>query len=66
MYYENVADAAKAKEGLAGLTMDGKTLRIDFSYTKKAHSPTPGKYLGKASRRRSGGGGGGSGSGRYA
>lgn len=59
MYYNTVQDAAKAKEGLAGLAMDGRTLRIDFSYTKKAHSPTPGQYLGRSTGRRNGGGGGG-------
>jgi len=55
VYFREVADAAKAKEGLADLIMEGRHLRIDFSYTKKAHSPTPGRYLGKSSRRRSGG-----------
>jgi len=41
----------KAKEELAGIVLHGRTLRVDFSYTKKAHSPTPGKYLGKATAR---------------
>jgi len=52
VYFKEEADAAKAKEGLAGLTMAGRSLRIDFSYTRKAHSPTPGRYLGRSSRRR--------------
>jgi len=52
VYFRSEDDAAAAKEGLAGLTMDGRNLRIDFSYTRKPHSPTPGKYLGRASRSR--------------
>jgi transformer-2 protein len=43
-------DAAKAKEALNGTELHGKKLRIDFSFTKRAHSPTPGRYMGPTSR----------------
>jgi len=54
VYFRSEDEAAAAKEGLAGLTMEGRNLRIDFSYTRKPHSPTPGRYLGRASRSRRG------------
>ena len=44
------------------LQIDGRKIRIDYSVTKRAHSPTPGNYQGflpKDSRRFGGGGGGG-------
>jgi len=49
---KSVEDAKKAKEGLAGQSLDGKSIRIDFSRTDKAHSPTPGRYMGKITRPR--------------
>ena len=29
--------------------MDGKKIRVDFSITKRAHTPTPGMYMGRPS-----------------
>lgn len=57
VYFREVSDAGKAKDELSGTVLEGRTLRVDFSYTKKAHSPTPGQYLGRASRNRRNGGG---------
>lgn len=51
VYFKTDADAAKAKEKSSGLIMHDRNIRIDFSVTKKAHSPTPGKYLGRATNR---------------
>jgi len=55
VYFTTVEGAMKAKEELSGITLHGRSLRVDFSYTKKAHSPTPGKYLGKVTRQRDSG-----------
>jgi len=52
VYFTSVDHAAKAKEGLVGMKLDGRTLRVDYSFTKKPHSPTPGKYLGRAAQHR--------------
>lgn len=37
----------QAKEMAAGKEIDGRKIRVDFSITKRAHTPTPGVYLGK-------------------
>lgn len=65
VYMHNVEDAVEAKEMIAGTELDNHKIRVDFSITKRAHTPTPGIYLGRASRDgnmrggrdRSGGGG---------
>ncbi|KAJ1740916.1 transformer 2 beta [Coemansia sp. RSA 1086] len=44
---ENVEDAQKAREELTGTTIHERRVRVDFSFTTKAHSPTPGKYKGQ-------------------
>ena len=62
---ETVEAAEDAKENLDGQELDGHRMRVDFSITKRAHTPTPGKYMGRpdqSARDRSYGGGGG---GRY-
>jgi len=51
VYFNSIESAIKAKEELVGMTLHGRQLRVDFSVTKKAHSPTPGKYLGKSASR---------------
>ena len=38
--------------------MDGKKIRVDFSITKRAHTPTPGMYMGRPSGGHSSYGGG--------
>eukprot|EP01120_Amphizonella_sp_Union-15-10_P016273 TRINITY_DN8522_c1_g1_i1.p1 TRINITY_DN8522_c1_g1~~TRINITY_DN8522_c1_g1_i1.p1 ORF type:complete len:243 (-),score=25.39 TRINITY_DN8522_c1_g1_i1:168-803(-) len=50
VYFDDVDDARKAKENMNGMNLHGRNIRIDFSFTKKAHSPTPGQYMGKSSR----------------
>jgi len=47
VYFKREEDAGKAKESLNGMTLHGNKVRIDFSYTRKPHSPTPGRYMGK-------------------
>lgn len=63
VYFQNVADAAEAKERCNGIDIDGRKIRVDFSLTQRAHTPTPGIYMGKAQPRGHGGGGGGGGGG---
>jgi len=47
VYFDKEEDSAKAKEACTGMKMHGKYIRIDFSKTHRAHSPTPGKYMGE-------------------
>jgi len=71
IYFEHTEDASEAKEQCTGMEIDGRRIRVDFSITERAHTPTPGIYMGRpthsgsggSSRRGSGGYGGGGGSG---
>lgn len=45
--YEDQRDADDAKEECHGKDLDGRALRVDFSLTRRAHSPTPGVYKGR-------------------
>lgn len=54
VYFQNVADAAEAKERCNGIDIDGRKIRVDFSLTQRAHTPTPGIYMGKSHPGRSG------------
>ncbi|XP_022237755.1 transformer-2 protein homolog alpha-like isoform X2 [Limulus polyphemus] len=47
VYFESVEDAEEAKERCNGLEIDGRKIRVDYSITKRAHTPTPGIYMGK-------------------
>merc|ERR1712106_623591 len=47
IYYENVEDAAEARNAMSGADMDGRKIRVDFSITKRPHTPTPGMYMGR-------------------
>jgi hypothetical protein len=37
----------QAKDRSAGTEIDGRRIRVDYSITERAHTPTPGIYLGK-------------------
>lgn len=50
VYYEHLEDAKAAKEQLSGIEVDGRRIRVDYSITQRAHTPTPGVYMGKATR----------------
>lgn len=41
------AVAVQAKEHANGMELDGRRIRVDFSITKRAHTPTPGIYMGR-------------------
>jgi len=51
VYYRNTEDAVEAKDRLTGAEIDGRNIRIDYSITERAHTPTPGVYLGKPTSR---------------
>jgi len=58
IYFESQEDAKAAKEAMSDQEIDGRRVRVDFSITKRAHTPTPGVYMGRPTYRGGGGGGG--------
>ncbi|XP_064456412.1 transformer-2 protein homolog alpha-like [Ornithodoros turicata] len=61
VYFENVDDAKAAKDRCNGIEIDGRKIRVDYSITQRAHTPTPGIYMGKPSYSSNKGGGYGGG-----
>jgi len=53
--FEDIQDAVDAKRDAAGIEVRGRQIRIDYSITKRAHSPTPGVYVGMKGGYRGGG-----------
>uniref|UniRef100_A0A0K8SDT0 Transformer-2 beta n=3 Tax=Lygus hesperus TaxID=30085 RepID=A0A0K8SDT0_LYGHE len=47
VYYEHLEDARNAKEQCTGMEIGGRKIRVDYSITERAHTPTPGIYMGK-------------------
>ncbi|XP_071442980.1 transformer-2 protein homolog alpha-like isoform X1 [Hetaerina americana] len=47
VYFESTEDAKAAKEQCTGMEIDGRRIRVDYSITQRAHTPTPGIYMGK-------------------
>ncbi|XP_070995451.1 transformer-2 protein homolog alpha-like [Oncorhynchus clarkii lewisi] len=70
VYFERIADSKEAMERANGMELDGRRIRVDFSITKRAHTPTPGIYMGRPTHnggggeRNNGGGSSGGGGGR--
>ncbi|BFG03837.1 transformer-2 sex-determining protein [Drosophila madeirensis] len=54
IYFENVADARVAKDACCGMEIDNRHIRVDYSITQRAHTPTPGVYMGRSSRNQNG------------
>lgn len=52
VYFDNLTDAKVAKDATNGIDIDGRRIRVDYSFTQRPHTPTPGKYMGQASRYR--------------
>merc|ERR1719384_68260 len=50
IYFETIDDASEARKAMDGKELDGKPIRVDFSITKRPHTPTPGRYMGRPSR----------------
>ena len=44
---KNPADAARAKEKLQGVDLNGRKITVEYSKRGKPREPTPGRYLGK-------------------
>ena len=57
--FDNIDDASEAKKDCEELVIDRKHIRVDFSITKRAHTPTPGIYMGRPTRSFGGSEGGG-------
>jgi len=49
--FERVDDATEARNSMTDTVLDGRKIRVDFSITKRAHTPTPGMYMGRDDRR---------------
>ncbi|XP_046678408.1 transformer-2 protein homolog beta-like isoform X2 [Homalodisca vitripennis] len=47
VYFESHEDAKVAKDQCTGMEIDGRRIRVDYSITQRAHTPTPGIYMGK-------------------
>uniref|UniRef100_A0A3Q0QQW0 Transformer-2 protein homolog alpha n=1 Tax=Amphilophus citrinellus TaxID=61819 RepID=A0A3Q0QQW0_AMPCI len=58
VYFERLEDSKEAMERANGMELDGRRIRVDYSITKRPHTPTPGIYMGRPTN--GGGGGGGS------
>ncbi|KAF4527019.1 hypothetical protein B566_EDAN001567 [Ephemera danica] len=63
VYFDSTEDAKVAKEQCTGMEIDGRRIRVDYSITQRAHTPTPGIYMGKPTYEMYGGSGGGGGGG---
>ncbi|XP_074543489.1 transformer-2 protein homolog alpha [Halichoeres trimaculatus] len=63
VYFERLEDSKEAVERANGMELDGRRIRVDYSITKRPHTPTPGIYMGRPTHN-SGRGGGGGGSSR--
>lgn len=50
VYFESAEDAKVAKEQCCGMEIDDRRIRVDYSITQRAHTPTPGVYMGKPTR----------------
>ncbi|XP_014669256.1 PREDICTED: transformer-2 protein homolog alpha-like [Priapulus caudatus] len=48
--FRDVEDAEEAKEKCSGIEVDGRRIRVDYSITQRAHTPTPGVYMGQSNR----------------
>ncbi|XP_028674113.1 transformer-2 protein homolog alpha isoform X1 [Erpetoichthys calabaricus] len=47
VYFERIDDAKEAMERANGMELDGRRIRVDYSITKRPHTPTPGIYMGR-------------------
>ncbi|KAJ8675326.1 hypothetical protein QAD02_011112 [Eretmocerus hayati] len=61
VYFEEIEDAKMAKEQCTGMEIEGRQVRVAYSITERAHTPTPGIYMGKPTHSYSDRGGGGGG-----
>lgn len=45
IYYAQINQASLARRECNGMNLDGKVIRVDYSITKRAHTPTPGTKI---------------------
>ncbi|CAG2193121.1 TRA2 [Mytilus edulis] len=45
IYFKNIEDSIEAKDRCAGQEIDGRRIRVDYSITQRAHTPTPGDVV---------------------
>uniref|UniRef100_A0A3Q4BWT5 Transformer-2 protein homolog alpha n=1 Tax=Mola mola TaxID=94237 RepID=A0A3Q4BWT5_MOLML len=57
VYFERLEDSKEAMERANGMELDGRRIRVDYSITKRPHTPTPGIYMGRPTHNSGGGGG---------
>lgn len=50
VYFASSEDAKVAKNQCSGMEIDERKIRVDYSITLRAHTPTPGKYMGRTTR----------------
>ncbi|XP_052840196.1 transformer-2 sex-determining protein isoform X2 [Drosophila gunungcola] len=50
IYFDKLEDARVAKDACSGIEVDDRRIRVDYSITQRAHTPTPGVYMGRPSR----------------
>lgn len=43
IYFLKIDDASNARRKFNGATLDGRRIRVDYSITKRPHTPTPGE-----------------------
>lgn len=51
VYYTKIRDATAARNETNGLEVKDRRIRVDYSKTKRAHTPTPGFYRGNRGQR---------------
>lgn len=51
IYYTKIRDATTALHETNGLEVKDRRIRVDYSKTKRAHTPTPGFYRGNRGQR---------------
>ncbi|XP_034475736.1 transformer-2 sex-determining protein-like [Drosophila innubila] len=49
IYFENLYDACMAKDACSGMEVDGRSIRVDYAYSQRVFTPTPGVYMGRPS-----------------
>ncbi|XP_059165098.1 transformer-2 protein homolog beta-like isoform X2 [Physella acuta] len=47
VYFKSTSDAVEARRETQGLVLDRRPIRVDYSFTTRPHSPTPGRYMGR-------------------
>ncbi|KAI2799515.1 hypothetical protein RDWZM_004873 [Blomia tropicalis] len=57
VYFSSIEDSSEALKNCNGIELHGRAIRVDYSHTQRAHTPTPGIYMGRPTTNNRGGGG---------